>query len=531
MVATVLRLRYRSLGNTLARNPWQLVGFCFGILWALSILAAVAVAMGGVALTQGPPVAYVVAVLGGSALLLGWVLGPVLVAGTDATIDAARLAPFPLSRRQTMLALTAAGLTGIPGIATALASLTTIVLWLRWPAAAAVAVPAIAIAVLTCVVSSRLVTTLSTGLGGNRRAREVIGTLVLAVVIMTGPILTGVLTLLSGAGGIADRLLQAADVLGWTPLGAAWAAPAAAADGAWGAAAARLAIAAGTLAVLWLLWDRAMEASVASPPRQTARALKPGSLGWFGRMPTGAVGATWARSLTGWLRDPRYLRQLLVVPLFPALFAFTTGVHGVMFAASAAFVALILSIASYSDISYDGTAFATVLSSGGRGRDDRLGRVLGAACIGIPLVVLVALVSAFLSGTVVHLPALLGASLGILLAGYGVTAISSALIVTPVAAPGDSPFRSVPGQTFVGGLLVFVVMGAILVVSAPSVVLASIAVNVAADAGSAALSWWALAVGVCGGAVAVTAGVIAGGRVLDRTGPELLQRIKAFPTS
>ena len=35
MVATVLRLRYRILGNTLARSPWQLVGFCFGMLGAL----------------------------------------------------------------------------------------------------------------------------------------------------------------------------------------------------------------------------------------------------------------------------------------------------------------------------------------------------------------------------------------------------------------------------------------------------------------------------------------------------------------
>ena len=41
MVATVLKLRYRILGNSLVRRPWQLVGFCFGIVWALSILAMV----------------------------------------------------------------------------------------------------------------------------------------------------------------------------------------------------------------------------------------------------------------------------------------------------------------------------------------------------------------------------------------------------------------------------------------------------------------------------------------------------------
>ena len=48
------------------------------------------------------------------------------------------------------------------------------------------------------------------------------------------------------------------------------------------------------------------------------------------------------------------------------------------------------------------------------------------------------------------------------------TAVSSALIVTPVAAPGDSPFKSVPGQTFVSGLLVFVVLAACFVVGIPA---------------------------------------------------------------
>ena len=227
------------------------------------------------------------------------------------------------------------------------------------------------------------------------------------------------------------------------------------------------------------------------------------------------------------VRDPRYLRQLIVAPLFPILFAFTGGVDGFMFAASPIFVAFVLCIAGYSDISYDGTAFASVLSSGIRGRHDRWGRILGAACVGVPLTVVIAVITAVIGGHVSTLAATLGAALGLLLVGYGVTAVSSALIVTPVAAPGDSPFKTVPGQTFVSGLLVFVVLAACGVLAAPVLIVGGIGM-VGRDP---AVGLVALAVGLVVGAGVIVVGVLVGGRTLERTGPDLLQRIKAFPTT
>lgn len=527
MVATVLRLRYRILGNTLARRPWQLVGFCFGILWAISILGVVISSLIATAVFQGLDGARAFAVVGGSVLLLGWVLGPVLVTGMDTTVDAEKLAPFPLSTRQVMTTLTATGLTGIPGIATSIATLATLALWMRWPLAAVIAVPSIVLAVLTCVVASRLVSALSTGLGGNRRGRELIGTVVLVLLIMAGPIVTGTLALFTSARNIGERLQQIADVLGWTPIGAAWAVPADVASGASAFAALRLLLALATLGVLWWLWARALHGATNAPRQRAVRVARSGALGLFGHMPTGGIGATWARSLTAWLRDPRYLRQLLVVPLFPLLFAFTGGIHGFPFAASAILVAFVLCLAGYTDVSYDGTAFASVLSTGIRGRDDRLGRALGAATVGIPLVVLVAVVTTTIGGKTQHLPGILGAAIGLVLGGYGVSAVSSALIVAPVAAPGDSPFKSVPGQTFLTGLLVFVVMGACAVIGAPAAVFAIIGLAT----GAAVWGWVSLAVGIVFGGGATALGVWLGGRTLDRTGPDLLQRIKAFPTN
>lgn len=527
MVATVLRLRYRVLGNTLLRRPWQLVGFCFGVLWGLSILVTVIAGLVVAGAAHDLAVSRAIAVLGGSALLIGWVLGPLVVAGIDATVDAGKLAPFPLSTRQVMTILTATGLTGIPGIVTTIAALASAVLWLAWPVAAIVAVPCALLAVLTCVLATRLAASLAGGLGGGRRGREIVGTIVLILVIFAGPLLSGILAVVSDTRDIAVQLGQAAGVLAWTPLGAVWSVPAEIAAGAPLIAALKLLIALASAAALWLCWWWALEQALVSPPRAATRTVKPGALGLFGVMPTGGVGATWARSLTGWLRDPRYLRQLIAAPVFPILFAFTSGVEGPMFAASPIFVAFVLCITGYSDVSYDGTAFASVLSSGIRGRQDRWGRILGAACVGVPLTLLTAVVTAVIGGHVGLLPAILGGALGLLLAGYAVSAVSSALLVTPVAAPGDNPFKSVPGQTFVSGLLVFVVLAACAVLAAPALILTGIAVGT----GLGVFGWLALGVGIAVGAVAVAVGVAVGGRTLERTGPDLLQRIKAFPVA
>jgi ABC-2 type transport system permease protein len=525
VVATVLRLRYRLLGNTLARSPWQMVGFIFGMLAALWVLGAVAAGLVAVSVLGDLDTARALAVVAGSLLVLGWVLGPLLIAGADGTVDAGRLAPFPLTRGQLMGALTLTGVTGIPGIATAVAAVSTIVLWVRWPAAAVVALPAIAIAVLTCVVASRIVTTLSTAFAGRRRGREIVGTVVLGLVIMAGPIMTGIFGLLDTAGDVVSGIERAGVILGWTPLGAAWAVPGDIAAGAWLSGMCKFAIAGATLAVLWVAWASALTASTGTGERRAVRAVKSGALRLFGAMPTGGVGATWARSLTAWLHDPRYLRQLIFIPLFPALFAFTTGIHGWLFGASALMVALIIAIAGYADVSYDGTAFASVLSTGVTGRADRAGRVLGAVSVGVPSVVAVAVVVAAIGGTYDRLPALLGAALGVLLAGYGVSAVSSALVVVPVPRAGDSPFKTVPGQTFASGMLVFAVMGACLVLAAPALILAAVAMATA----SALLGALALIVGVVVGIAVIVVGVMIGGRILDRTGPALLQRIKAFP--
>ena len=525
MVATVLRIRFRTLGNTLGRSPGQLVGFLFGIVGALWALGTIGIAL-FFAGTLGFDVARAAVVALGALVTLGWVVGPIFAAGIDTTLDPARLAPFPLTTSQMMLAITAGGLTGVPGIATTLGGLATFLVWWREPLAALVAVLCVPLGVLICVVASRTVATLAAGIGGGRRGREVVGLVGFTLLIFASPLFIGITNSLETSAGLNGQLQRLVAALSWTPVGAAWAVPGDLATGAWLPALAKFVIALATLAVLWLLWNRSLSASAVAPPARSSARRRAGSLGWFGIMPSTPVGATWARSLTSWTRDFRYLRQLIIVPFAPILVAvYARGeFDGPFFAASGLLAGFFAGVLAYADVSYDGTAFATVMQTGICGRDDRLGRMLGAATVSVPLVLVVDIATLAIAQRWDLLPAVVGGSVGLILVGCGVCAVTSAILVIPTPAPGDSPFKRVPGSTFTMTLAFFLcwlIAGAL---ALPAVAPAMIAVF----GGSSAAGWIALAVGLVWGVAVFVVGVIVGGRRFDRNAPALLADLRAF---
>jgi len=525
VVATVLRIRFRVLGNTLARSPMQLVGFIFGVIGALWMLLLAAVGLFFVG-TLDFDVARSAVTAAGAVLILGWVLGPIFATGVDTTLDPAKLAPFPLTITQMMVAITAGGLTGVGGITTILASLLTFLVWVHEPVAAIAAIVCVPIGVLICVVASRTVAALASGIGGGRRSRELIGLLAFALVIFASPLLIGIVNALQSATDQGLQLQGFVTAISWTPVGAAWAVPGDLAIGSWLTAILKFLVAVATLGVLWLLWFRNLSASVVSPPSRSTARRKTGSLGWFGVMPSNPVGATWARSLTSWTRDMRYLRQLLILPFAPILvLIYSQGdATGPFFALSGILVGFFAGILPYSDVSYDGTAFATVLQTGIRGRADRLGRTLGVASVAVPLVVIADVVTVAVAGRWDLLPAVLGASLGLTLIGFGVSAVSSAFLVVPTPAPGDSPFKRVPGSSFSMFLTFFLCWALVAVLGLPTIVPAVIT----AFTGSSVAGWIAFAIGPVLGAVVLTVGVLLGGRRFDANGPRLLVQLRSF---
>ena len=522
MVAHLVRLKLTLLRNGLRRSAWQVVAMIFGVVYGLGALAVVTAGVVALAVSGTPDVRRTVLVVAGSAVLLGWVVLPLAAFGVDATVDPARFVTFPIPRRTLLVGLGLSGLVGVPGAVTALAFAGTALVWWRHPAVVLFALVAAALAVAFFLVASRAVTTALAPVLSGRRSREVTGFVVL-VVVAVGYLGFGRLTRVGI--GVGDRIITllggVARVLGWTPLGAAWAAPADAAAGAWGTAVLRLAVLVATLAVLALLWDRALARALVQPIAHISAGVAGSGLGWFGRVPPGPRGAVLARSLTYWRRDPRYAMAVAAVPLMPlAMWAFGLG-DAVLLVLP--FLGVIMGWSIASDTSSDGTAFWLHVASPMRGVDDRMGRAVAAGVILGPLVVLLSTFLALVMGRAALLPGLLGATLGAFLTALGSASVMSALVVMRVQQAGENPFGARQGASLAAVLSQMAGMVVVGAMALPEVVLAALSYAWS----SPVLGWVGLVVGLVLGALFVVIGVRWGGRLLDRRAPVLLQRLVA----
>ncbi|PJJ62108.1 transporter [Compostimonas suwonensis] len=520
MVAHLLALRFLVLKNSLARSVWQLVGFVIGALYGLGVVALIVVGL--IALSGAPAeISRTVVILAGSALILGWVIIPLLTTGIDQTLDPSRLVTFPIPLNRLVVGLAVAGMLGIPGILSLIASIATAGTWWQQPLIAIVAALCGIVGVVIAVVASRMINALSAGLTSNRRFREASGLLIFIPLILLGPI---ILFVTSGLRDAAGALPSFAEGLSWSPLGAIWAVPSAVAEGSVGGALARLAIALATIVVLWVIWRWALGQALISPARDSSKTRARGKLGFFNLFPGTPTGAVAARSLTYWLRDPRHSRQLIIVPLLPVLLGFytvNTGNAGLL-NASGPLVAFFLAFSIYSDISYDGTAFSTHLSAGLRGAADRTGRVLALAVFAVPLTLIVVIVSLAITDSWTFLPAILGISIGVLLSGFGLSSVTSARITVPVPEPGDNPFKSPPGSGFGTALATFATWGIMILLVLPELVIGIVAFAT----GDLLWGWATLLVGIVLGALFLVLGIRIGGRDLDARGPDLLSQLK-----
>lgn len=515
MVAHLVRLKLQLMGNSLRRSAWQVIGVTLGALYAMGLLVGVLVGLGLLAL-QGPELRAVVLVLGGSLLVLGWWLVPLVAFGADATLDPRRVAPFPIRRQDLVLGLGLASLVGLPGIVTAVAALSTGLTWWRSPIALLVGVLGGALGLLTCVLGSRLLTTALAAVVTRRRFREVSALLLMVPLVLAGPIVEA---LGRGLEDSADLLQRVHAVAAWTPFGAPWALAADVEAGRWGALAGRAALSVAVVGLLTLAWDRALTRALVRPSGggSSARTAGLGPFGWLPGTPTGAVAA---RALTYWVRDPRYSAGVVVVPLMPFVLWFATGGSDVMLLVGPLTAYLIGWVIS-ADLAYDHTAFWLHVASPLRGRQDRAGRVLASLVVGLPTSLVLALVSLALTGRWDAAVPVIGVTVGVLLGSLGVASAASVLVVHPVPRPGDSPFTSPPGGS---GLMMLGQMAgslALLVLLSPAVVLGIVAVL----RGGVALAASSTLLGLLLGAALLVGGVRLGGRVYDRRPARLLAKV------
>ncbi|HRW19160.1 MAG TPA: hypothetical protein P5181_09975 [Dermatophilaceae bacterium] len=537
MVALLVRLKLSLLRTSLQRSVWRTVGIVIGAAYGLGV--AVLAIVGQAALRfAAPEYAAPASVVGLSALTLGWMILPILTVGFDDTIEPGRFALLPVRARELLPGLVLAALIGIPGVVTVIAVLVgQLVVWsVSLPAllAALVCVP---LGLVTCVLLSRLVVTAAGAVFGSRRFREIAMVVFMLLVSSIGIVVNLASAAARSVGGqLTERLVSLADVLGWSPLGAAWSVPGEVAAGRWGSAGGRLVVALVVAALAARLWELALSRALTSPLSGSSSAAAVASHGWldrvFGSTPTGAVAA---RALRYWRRDPRYLSgglSALVMPLIIGTVSLTTsrdvggpGLHALY--AAPLILGIVVSATTANDLSYDGSAVWTHVTAGVSGRQDRLGRVLVNGVLGL-LVGLVFLgIALGVTRDAGPLPAALAATLALLLGGLAAGTAVGAAIQVPAVPAGANPFRTRSGGGAMGLASAGLTLTGTVVLALPGLVLAGLAlwrmsgpeglwVGLAAVLGSAAAG--------CG---VLWLAIVKAGEQLDRTWPEVLARVSA----
>ncbi|MFT3799485.1 hypothetical protein [Microbacterium sp.] len=513
MVAHILRLRLDLLLGALRGDRRRVVRTVLGFV---VLVAAVAIVCVGVLRLRGAAldVAFTVTTVACAALTLGFFV-TAIVGGVADQLDPRRFAVFGASTRATAWSVLLASVVSVPVLGLLAVGVCLVVLWRAHGVSLGVTLLSVVLGVLTCLLLAKVALALGSLALRDRRSRELTGVFLVAVVVVVVPVAIFFVSLEWG-GAVPSALAQAVEVLAVTPFGAAWALPGAALRG---TMIGPLVVAVLTVGGLTVLWRWLVERLLTTTERPgTARERR--GLGWFditGGTPAGGIAA---RSLVYWLRDPRYLVNVAIIPVaavivvVPLLFV---GVHvGTAALIPAPLMALFLGWIAHNDLAYDSNALWMHLASAVRGTADRAGRLVPVVAIGTLLLAITIPVTVSLHGRWAIMPAMIGACAALFLCGLGLSSIMSVAAPYPVSRPGESPFQQ-PQRTG-GGLAQAVVLIGAVALSAPALWWAWLSLADETQWAWAAM-WGGLGIGV----VVLAVGVVIGGAVFDRSGGRLME--------
>ncbi|MGB2567841.1 ABC transporter permease [Micromonospora citrea] len=538
-----VRLKLRVMGNNFRGQGWRIALFVAGVLVGLWFAAGGFLLLAAPGFADEPRYALMTAAFGGGLLVLGWLLLPLVFFGVDETLDPARFALLPLSRRTLVGGLFAAALVSVPVLAMLLATAGLVVTAGAlggWPAGLAAVVGVLA-GLLLCVAASRAVTSAFATMLRSRRVRDLAAVLLAVVAALLGPLQIVVLAAVQDADW--DRLAGVAGVVGWTPFGAPWTVGVDVAEGRAWAVPVKLLITAVAIGVLLFWWSRSLESAMVgaagAAPTKTRRAptggavgqLFPKVLGWAGR---DRFGALVARECRYWWRDARRRANLITIAVVGVFVPVMVNLGGPGFAASEQgveftgesspvlvsfsmlFVGVLASVTLANQFGFDGSAYAANVVAGVPGRLELRARMAAFSVYVVPMLAVVSVVIAVVLGR----PGWIGMAAGALLAAYGAgLAINGYLsVLGAYSLPETSnPFAMNTGAGMAKSLLTLLSMVVSTAAAVPMVVAAALL-------GDAWL-WLALPLGAAYGVGAALLGSYLAGDVLDRRQPELLATV------
>ncbi|GAA2903677.1 hypothetical protein [Microbacterium esteraromaticum] len=519
MAAHVLRLRLALLVGALRGEH----AVRAAIALVASIAATVAVCVAILGLGQAPlPTAETVVVLGAAALMLAFFVGPMLT-GTPDQLDPRRFWPFGLDERRLGWTLVLASLISVPSLALIAVTACVVVVAVQSGVAWGAAVLFGAIGVISIALAARIGMAISAILLPERRSRELTVLFTLPVIVIAFPV-AAYFASLRWDGQVPSAVHTATSIVGFSPLAAPQAflfhVAAGEATAAWVSGLVALA----TIGGMLLIWNLLVRRLLTASERPYATRERSG-LGWFGSLPANAFGAIAARSLVYWLRDRRYIVNLLVVPIAGVLTVFPLLVAGVPLWIAALvpvpLMALFFGWLPHNDVAYDSTALWMHIASGVRGLPDRFGRLVPVLLVALPvLAVGISVTLAVIADWHLMLP-LIGVTAALLLTGLGISSVASVVAPYAVSRPGDSPFQQPQRSSSHGSYGAALTFVGALLASTPTIWLFALTLIDGEQHGAS--TFW---VGVLTGVGVLFGGSAIGAAIFERSGERLMEFVE-----
>lgn len=520
MVAHVLRLRLALIAGALrGERPVRTV---LALMATMAVTIAICVAVLGL---SGAPVATArtVIVLSAAAAFVAFFLGPMLT-GTPDQLDPRRFAPFGVDEKRMPWILALASLVSVPSLALIAVHVCFVITAttlgpIPWPVAI--------LAGLVSVVSTALIARIGMAVSAialpERRSRELTVLFTIPVIVIAFPV-AAYFASMEWDGHVPAAVASATSAVGLTPLAAPQAFLFHLAAGEAGAAWASGLVGLATLVGLLALWAHLVRRMLTTTDRPYATRERSG-LGWFSVLPANAFGAIAARSLVYWLRDRRYIVNIVIVPVAGALTVFPLLVAGVPAWAAALvpvpLMALFFGWLPHNDVAYDSTALWVHVASGVRGFPDRLGRLVPVLLMAVPMLAVAVSVTLAFTGDWGLLLPLTGLAAALLLTGLGMSSIASAVAPYAVSRPGDSPFQQPQRSSSRGSFGAAGTFLGALLLSGPTMWLFVLTI-VEGDQHAPAAFW----TGVITGVVVLIGGGALGGVIFERTGARLMEFVE-----
>ena len=420
-----------------------------------------------------------------SIFAIGWLIGPILAFGLDGTLDPATMALYPLRTRSLVVGLLAASAAGAWPAANVL-GLLGVTIGLARGVGVLIALVAVVLQVLFCIVLARFVITSMARLLRSRRGKDLAVFLVIPVFAIF-EFLIQVIPRAVSSGNLSPASFAGVDSwMRWLPPGLAVHAIQDASTGHLGDAMARLGLVGAVIVVLGVLWVRSLERALVTTDTTTGSSRVRDAALPLARY--GLRGAIAARFLRYQRRDPTSLAYWVIVVVIMFICSASTifgpHEHPAVVIASAVFGASFAGSTHANPVGLTGPAFvfeATAL----RGRRDLrayfCGQDIVYAAIAIPLLVVVSFALAALVADPKEGFAAAAVGLAGLGAALAMSNIFSVALAYPMQKRAGNPLPQ-QAQGFGGSAVgaTFGTLASVAVAVIPVIVLSNLTSNVSA---------------------------------------------------